>query len=73
MILFFDGFEEFLCLIFILGSEFMATAQKVRVVRCPRCQNLLPEPSGLPVYQCGGCGIVLKGMILLLFIWLLRN
>ncbi|XP_038895484.1 protein ENHANCED DISEASE RESISTANCE 4-like isoform X2 [Benincasa hispida] len=33
---------------------------KVRVVRCPRCENLLPEPSGLPVYQCGGCGTVLR-------------
>ncbi|KAL0547012.1 hypothetical protein IC582_016933 [Cucumis melo] len=45
----------------------MATAQKVRVVRCPRCQNLLPEPSGLPVYQCGGCGIVLKAKSEVLF------
>ncbi|CAK9324816.1 unnamed protein product [Citrullus colocynthis] len=38
----------------------MAGEQKVRVVRCPRCENLLPEPSGLPVYQCGGCGTVLR-------------
>ncbi|XP_022979310.1 uncharacterized protein LOC111479066 isoform X2 [Cucurbita maxima] len=38
----------------------MSGDQKVRVVRCPKCENLLPEPSELPVYQCGGCGAVLR-------------
>ncbi|MFS7941981.1 putative protein enhanced disease resistance 4 [Helianthus anomalus] len=30
----------------------------LRLVRCPKCENVLPEYS---VYQCGGCGAVLKG------------
>ncbi|XP_022942884.1 uncharacterized protein LOC111447780 isoform X2 [Cucurbita moschata] len=38
----------------------MSGDQKVRVVRCPKCENLLPEPSEPPVYQCGGCGAVLR-------------
>ncbi|KVI10030.1 Protein of unknown function DUF3133 [Cynara cardunculus var. scolymus] len=33
---------------------------KVRLVRCPNCRNVLPEPPGVPVYKCGGCGIVLQ-------------
>ncbi|KAK9186804.1 hypothetical protein WN944_018193 [Citrus x changshan-huyou] len=32
----------------------------VRVVRCPRCRMLLPEPPNIPVYKCGGCGTVLQ-------------
>ena len=39
----------------------MAEGSKVRVVRCPKCENLLPELPDYPVYQCGGCGAVLRG------------
>ncbi|KAK9051408.1 hypothetical protein SSX86_028035 [Deinandra increscens subsp. villosa] len=33
---------------------------KVRLVRCPKCENLLPEVTDYTVYQCGGCGVVLR-------------
>ncbi|KAI3800039.1 hypothetical protein L1987_35346 [Smallanthus sonchifolius] len=33
---------------------------KVRKVRCPRCRSVLKEPSDVPVYECGGCGIKLQ-------------
>lgn len=33
---------------------------KVRLVRCPKCENLLPELANYAVYQCGGCGAVLR-------------
>ncbi|MQL82997.1 hypothetical protein Taro_015473 [Colocasia esculenta] len=35
-------------------------AAKVRVVRCPKCQKLLPELAGFTVYRCGGCGATLR-------------
>lgn len=38
----------------------MAEAAKVRLVRCPQCENLLNEPPDFSVYQCGGCGAVLR-------------
>ncbi|KAL8548537.1 hypothetical protein ACS0TY_007733 [Phlomoides rotata] len=38
----------------------MAEASKVRLVRCPKCENLLPELPDFSVYQCGGCGAVLE-------------
>ncbi|KAK9094295.1 hypothetical protein Scep_025764 [Stephania cephalantha] len=38
----------------------MAEGSKVRLVRCPKCENLLPELPDFPVYQCGGCGAVLQ-------------
>ncbi|KAL0329980.1 UNVERIFIED_CONTAM: hypothetical protein Sradi_4984700 [Sesamum radiatum] len=38
----------------------MAVASDVRVVRCPKCENLLPELPDFSLYQCGGCGAVLK-------------
>lgn len=38
----------------------MASAEKVRLVRCPKCENLLPELADYSVYQCGGCGAVLR-------------
>lgn len=41
----------------------MAEAAKVRLVRCPKCENLLPELPDYSLYQCGGCGAVLKGII----------
>nr|XP_043634728.1 protein ENHANCED DISEASE RESISTANCE 4 [Erigeron canadensis] len=33
---------------------------KPRLVRCPKCRNVLPEPPGIPVYECGGCGAILQ-------------
>ncbi|XP_039004166.1 protein ENHANCED DISEASE RESISTANCE 4-like isoform X1 [Hibiscus syriacus] len=38
----------------------MAESNKVRLVRCPKCENLLPELADYSVYQCGGCGAVLR-------------
>ncbi|XAR71855.1 hypothetical protein NMG60_11018293 [Bertholletia excelsa] len=32
---------------------------KVRFVRCPKCRGLLAEPN-VPVYECGGCRMVLQ-------------
>ncbi|KAG9134062.1 hypothetical protein Leryth_004757 [Lithospermum erythrorhizon] len=37
------------------------SAAKVRLVRCPKCQNLLQELNEYSVYECGGCGAVLRG------------
>lgn len=39
----------------------MGDSSKVRLVRCPKCENLLPELADYSVYQCGGCGAVLRG------------
>ncbi|XP_021911784.1 protein ENHANCED DISEASE RESISTANCE 4-like isoform X2 [Carica papaya] len=38
----------------------MAESTKLRLVRCPKCENLLPELADYSVYQCGGCGAVLR-------------
>ncbi|KAI9110062.1 hypothetical protein K1719_019103 [Acacia pycnantha] len=38
----------------------MSASTKVRLVRCPKCDNLLPELADYSVYQCGGCGAVLR-------------
>ncbi|KAG8382149.1 hypothetical protein BUALT_Bualt05G0046600 [Buddleja alternifolia] len=38
----------------------MTEAANVRLVRCPKCENLLPELPDYSLYQCGGCGAVLK-------------
>lgn len=38
----------------------MADSVQVRLVRCPKCENLLSEPTDYSVYQCGGCGAVLR-------------
>ncbi|KAM0877887.1 hypothetical protein ACQ4PT_035185 [Festuca glaucescens] len=35
-------------------------AQNLRFVRCPKCLQLLVEYPSIPVYQCGGCGTVLR-------------
>lgn len=35
-------------------------AHKLRFVRCPGCLQLLVEYPSIPVYQCGGCGTVLR-------------
>ncbi|GMN42956.1 hypothetical protein TIFTF001_012158 [Ficus carica] len=41
----------------------MADSGKVRLVRCPKCENLLPELADYSVYQCGGCGAVLRAKV----------
>ncbi|KAJ6838156.1 protein ENHANCED DISEASE RESISTANCE 4-like [Iris pallida] len=33
---------------------------KVRVVRCPKCDKLLPELANFSVYRCGGCNATLQ-------------
>ncbi|KAH0448421.1 hypothetical protein IEQ34_022221 [Dendrobium chrysotoxum] len=33
---------------------------KVRVVRCPKCDKLLPELANFTVYRCGGCDATLQ-------------
>ncbi|GKU87974.1 hypothetical protein SLEP1_g2296 [Rubroshorea leprosula] len=38
----------------------MVESTKVRLVRCPKCENLLQELPNFSVYQCGGCGAVLR-------------
>lgn len=38
----------------------MSEQAKIRLVRCPKCENLLPELTDYSVYQCGGCGAVLR-------------
>ncbi|KAJ4823727.1 hypothetical protein Tsubulata_046991 [Turnera subulata] len=38
----------------------MAEGSKIRFVRCPKCKNLLQEPSDHSVYQCGGCAAFLR-------------
>lgn len=43
----------------------MSESAKVRLVRCPKCENLLPEVTEFSVYQCGGCGAVLRGTFFL--------
>ncbi|KAJ3682919.1 hypothetical protein LUZ60_013146 [Juncus effusus] len=35
----------------------------VRLVKCPKCLNLLPELPNVPVYKCGGCGTILRAKI----------
>ncbi|KAL5747637.1 hypothetical protein ACOSQ2_024934 [Xanthoceras sorbifolium] len=37
----------------------MAEASNIRLVRCPKCRNLLREPPDHSVYLCGGCDAVL--------------
>lgn len=33
---------------------------KVRLVKCPKCSKILPEPEQVPLYTCGGCGTILQ-------------
>ncbi|KAH7849889.1 hypothetical protein Vadar_024593 [Vaccinium darrowii] len=33
---------------------------EVRLVRCPKCENLLPELKDYSFYKCGGCGTILR-------------
>uniref|UniRef100_A0A1J3JYW1 Uncharacterized protein n=1 Tax=Noccaea caerulescens TaxID=107243 RepID=A0A1J3JYW1_NOCCA len=41
----------------------MAETTKLRLVRCPKCENLLSEPEDSPFFQCGGCFTVLRAKI----------
>ncbi|CAN8254005.1 unnamed protein product [Cochlearia groenlandica] len=41
----------------------MADSTKLRLVRCPKCENLLSEPEDSPFFQCGGCFTVLRAKI----------
>ncbi|PAN49806.1 hypothetical protein PAHAL_9G476600 [Panicum hallii] len=41
-------------------SSLMANAEGYRLVRCPKCLNVLPEPPNVTVYRCGGCGTTLR-------------
>lgn len=43
-----------------------AEAHKLRFVRCPKCLQLLVEYPSISVYQCGGCGAVLRGINLII-------
>lgn len=49
------------CFFFLEVLGKMAETSTVRLVRCPKCENLLPELPEFSVYQCGGCGAVLRG------------
>uniref|UniRef100_A0A6N2ML55 Uncharacterized protein n=1 Tax=Salix viminalis TaxID=40686 RepID=A0A6N2ML55_SALVM len=39
------------------------SAAKIRLVRCPKCRNVLVEPQDVPVYTCGGCSTYLRAKI----------
>lgn len=41
----------------------MANTEGFRLVRCPKCLNILPEPPNVTVYKCGGCGTTLRAKI----------
>ncbi|KAI3979259.1 hypothetical protein MKX01_007735 [Papaver californicum] len=43
-----------------MEEESSSSSSKLRLVRCPKCENLLPELQNVPVYQCGGCGAILQ-------------
>ncbi|KAG2552129.1 uncharacterized protein LOC120652454 [Panicum virgatum] len=44
-------------------SSSMANTESYRLVRCPKCLNVLPEPPNVTVYRCGGCGTTLRAKI----------
>ncbi|TKV96256.1 hypothetical protein SEVIR_9G418100v4 [Setaria viridis] len=44
-------------------SSLMANTEGYRLVRCPKCLNVLPEPPNVAVYRCGGCGTTLRAKI----------
>ncbi|KAK7292784.1 hypothetical protein RJT34_15637 [Clitoria ternatea] len=41
----------------------MEDSAKLRLVRCPKCQNVLPELANYSVYQCGGCNAILRAKL----------
>ncbi|OEL14852.1 hypothetical protein BAE44_0024132 [Dichanthelium oligosanthes] len=44
-------------------SSLMANTGGYRLVRCPKCLNVLPEPPNVAVYRCGGCSTTLRAKI----------
>ncbi|KAH7513780.1 hypothetical protein FEM48_Zijuj11G0018400 [Ziziphus jujuba var. spinosa] len=38
----------------------MAEEKNVRLVRCPKCDNLQPELKAFSANRCGGCGVALR-------------
>ncbi|KAF0913670.1 hypothetical protein E2562_023769 [Oryza meyeriana var. granulata] len=40
-----------------------ASTGGLRLVRCPKCLNILPEPPNVSVYECGGCNTILRAKI----------
>lgn len=49
--------------LYYLSASAMEDSAKLRLVKCPKCQNVLPEHANYTVYQCGGCGTVLRGTL----------
>ncbi|CAL4914256.1 unnamed protein product [Urochloa decumbens] len=47
----------------MVHSSLMANTEGYRLVRCPKCLNILPEPPNVTVYECGGCGTTLRAKI----------
>lgn len=47
----------------LVFSSLMANIEGIRLVRCPKCLNVLPEPPNVTVYKCGGCGTTLRAKI----------
>lgn len=47
-------------------AEGVGDGAKIRVVRCPKCEKLLPELPNYSVYLCGGCGATLQGHLVAL-------
>ncbi|XP_020587745.1 uncharacterized protein LOC110029678 [Phalaenopsis equestris] len=41
-------------------AESGGVGAKVRVVRCPKCDKLLPELANFTLYRCGGCDATLQ-------------
>lgn len=38
------------------------TSSGIRLVKCPKCHKVLPEPNA-PVYRCGGCSAILRAKL----------
>ncbi|KAH0780325.1 hypothetical protein KY290_006752 [Solanum tuberosum] len=51
---------EFLLLLSKRSDTSSQTSATVQLVRCPKCQVVLSELEGNPVYKCRGCGKVLQ-------------
>lgn len=51
------------CVVYYLSVPAMEDSTKLRLVRCPKCQNVLPELANYTIYQCGACNTVLRGTL----------
>ncbi|KAJ3699611.1 hypothetical protein LUZ61_003316 [Rhynchospora tenuis] len=40
----------------------MINSTGIRLVKCPKCREVLPEPK-VPVYRCGGCNTILRAKL----------